>query len=156
MLHQKGNHGPAYYRRYPPAFERFTPVCTTNQLNECSREAIVNAYDNAILYTDAFLAQVIALLKKNDPHFETAMIYMGDHGESLGEQGIYLHGLPYAMAPGTTRSIFPPFFGSVSASKSTNRPSALRTQSVFPMTICSTRCLACWRLKAQPMTRSWI
>ena len=105
VLHQMGNHGPAYFKRYSPEFERFTPVCVTNQLNECTQQEVINAYDNAILYTDAFLAKVIALLKKNDLRFETAMIYIGDHGESLGEYGVYLHGLPYAMAPDNQKHV---------------------------------------------------
>lgn len=105
VLHQMGNHGPAYYKRYPASFERFTPVCKTNQFDECTKEEIGNAYDNALLYTDFFLAQVIKLLKKNSNQFETAMIYMSDHGESLGEYGIYLHGLPYAMAPASQKHI---------------------------------------------------
>lgn len=101
VLHQMGNHGPAYYKRYPAAFERFTPVCRSNQLETCSNEEIGNAYDNAILYTDYFLSKVIELLKRNDPAFETTMFYLSDHGESLGENGLYLHGLPYFMAPDT-------------------------------------------------------
>lgn len=105
VLHQMGNHGPAYFKRYRPPFERFTPVCRTNQLNECTNEEIGNAYDNAILATDSFLAEVIGLLKKNDQRFETAMVYLSDHGESLGEYGIYLHGLPYAMAPDNQKHI---------------------------------------------------
>ena len=98
VLHQMGNHGPAYYKRYPEEFEKFKPVCRTSELGECSREEISNAYDNAILYTDYFLSKVIALLKKY-PQFESAMLYISDHGESLGEGGVYLHGLPYFMAP---------------------------------------------------------
>ncbi|RUM62003.1 MAG: phosphoethanolamine transferase [Sulfurimonas sp.] len=105
VLHQMGNHGPAYYKRYPQAFERFTPVCQTNQLEECSQEEISNAYDNAIMYTDYFLSRVIALLKRYDVERETTMIYMSDHGESLGENGLYLHGLPYFMAPETQTHI---------------------------------------------------
>lgn len=105
VLHQMGNHGPAYYKRYPASFEEFTPVCRTNQFDECTQEEIGNAYDNALLYTDYFLTQVIGLLKKNSPRFETAMLYMGDHGESLGEYNIYLHGLPYAMAPETQKRV---------------------------------------------------
>lgn len=99
VLHQMGNHGPAYYKRYPKAFEKFTPVCETNQVEQCKPEEIGNAYDNAILYTDYFLSKTIAFLKQNDQNFETAMIYMTDHGESLGEKGLYLHGVPYFMAP---------------------------------------------------------
>ena len=99
VLHQMGNHGPAYYKRYPKSFEVFTPVCQTGQLQNCSAEEINNAYDNAILYTDYFLSQTINFLKRNDDTFETAMIYFSDHGESLGERNMYLHGYPYAFAP---------------------------------------------------------
>lgn len=98
VLHQMGNHGPAYYKRYPDAFEVFTPTCRSNQLEACSTEEISNTYDNAVRYTDYFLAQVIQLLKAN-PGFESALFYVSDHGESLGENGVYLHGLPYALAP---------------------------------------------------------
>lgn len=99
VLHQMGNHGPSYYKRYPRAYEHFVPVCRSNQLEKCSVEEINNAYDNAILYTDYFLTQVIQLLEENSAEFETAMFYMSDHGESLGEKGLYLHGLPYLLAP---------------------------------------------------------
>lgn len=105
VLHQMGNHGPAYYKRYPKSFERFKPVCQTGQLENCTREEIGNTYDNAILYTDYFLSKVIALLKQNSEGFETAMVYMSDHGESLGENGLYLHGLPYFMAPDAQKHI---------------------------------------------------
>jgi lipid A ethanolaminephosphotransferase len=105
VLHQMGNHGPAYYRRYPKAFEKFIPTCKTNQLQECTQEEIVNAYDNALLYTDTFLAEVINFLKKYENTHDTALIYMADHGESLGENGVYLHGLPYFMAPDAQKHI---------------------------------------------------
>lgn len=99
VLHQMGNHGPAYYKRYPAAFEHFRPSCRNSDLSQCTREEIVNAYDNALRYTDHFLAQTIDLLKKNSERFETALFYVSDHGESLGEAGTYLHGLPKAIAP---------------------------------------------------------
>lgn len=99
VLHQMGSHGPAYYKRYPEAFRRFTPTCDTNELQECTREEINNAYDNSILYTDYFLSRVIDFLRGNDDRFETAMLYVGDHGESLGEHGLYLHGAPFMLAP---------------------------------------------------------
>jgi len=105
ILHQMGNHGPAYYKRYPKAYEKFTPVCKTNQLEKCTQEEISNAYDNAILYTDDFLTKTIALLKKHNKTHQTAMLYMSDHGESLGENGIYLHGLPYFMAPDAQKHV---------------------------------------------------
>jgi len=99
VLHQKGSHGPTYYLREPAKFKIFTPECGTNLLRECSDEEIVNAYDNTIVYTDYFLSQVIDFLKKNSDKNDTAMIYVSDHGESLGENNIYLHGMPYLIAP---------------------------------------------------------
>ncbi|MBL1320223.1 MAG: phosphoethanolamine--lipid A transferase [Methylophaga sp.] len=105
VLHQMGNHGPAYYKRYPPSFERFTPACKTNQLEQCSQEEINNAYDNAILYTDFFLSKTINLLKKYDSSYEAALVYVSDHGESLGEKGLYLHGLPYMLAPDSQKHV---------------------------------------------------
>ncbi len=99
VLHQMGNHGPAYFKRYPLALEQFSPACRNKDLAQCSREEIVNAYDNAIAYTDRFLGKVIDVLKQNDKNFETALFYFSDHGESLGENGIYLHGMPNAIAP---------------------------------------------------------
>jgi len=99
VLHMKGSHGPAYYKRYPAAFEKFTPVCKSNQLDRCQQAEIVNAYDNTLLYTDHVLAKTIDLLQHNSQRLDTGMLYLSDHGESLGENGIYLHGLPYAMAP---------------------------------------------------------
>jgi len=103
VLHQMGNHGPAYYKRYPPEFEVFKPVCRTSEFSKCTNEEIGNAYDNAIRYTDFFLSKVIALLRHNSVNFNTGMLYISDHGESLGENGIYLHGLPYMMAPKETK-----------------------------------------------------
>jgi lipid A ethanolaminephosphotransferase len=105
VLHQMGNHGPAYYKRYPDEFAVFSPVCSTNELGDCSDVEINNAYDNAILYTDYFLGEVINFLKPYDDSFETAMYYMSDHGESLGENGLYLHGLPYLLAPDTQKNV---------------------------------------------------
>jgi lipid A ethanolaminephosphotransferase len=100
ILHAMGSHGPAYYKRYPEAFEKFVPVCRTNLLEDCTTEEIANTYDNTILYTDYFLSRVIHFLKQHDDTFEAAMLYMSDHGESLGESGMYLHGMPYFIAPG--------------------------------------------------------
>ena len=101
VLHQKGSHGPEYYKRYPDRFERFTPVCSSNLPQDCDRQSIVNAYDNTILYTDYVLDRLIELLEKDArrAHNDTALLYLSDHGESLGENGLYLHGFPYALAP---------------------------------------------------------
>lgn len=98
VLHQLGNHGPAYFKRYPEELRRFRPDCRSSDLGQCSREEIVNAYDNAILETDDFLAKTISMLEQDTSH-DTAMIYVSDHGESLGESNVYLHGYPYAIAP---------------------------------------------------------
>lgn len=98
VLHMLGNHGPAYWRRYPPAFRRFVPDCETLEVSECSPAEIVNAYDNAILYTDHVLADLIRYLGTLAGR-DTALLYISDHGESLGESGIYLHGLPLGIAP---------------------------------------------------------
>ncbi len=98
VLHQIGSHGPSYWLRYPPERELFKPACQTPELTECTADEIVNAYDNTIAYTDFFLAQVIDLLDASD-RVIPAMYYVSDHGESLGEGGLYLHGTPYFMAP---------------------------------------------------------
>jgi lipid A ethanolaminephosphotransferase len=99
VLHVKGSHGPAYYNRYPKEFERFKPACQSNELSSCSQESLLNAYDNTIVYTDHILGETIAMLKRLSPQFATTLLYASDHGESLGERGLYLHGLPYAVAP---------------------------------------------------------
>lgn len=99
LLHQLGNHGPNYFDRYPASFRRFLPECRSNELGQCERQSIVNAYDNALLYTDHVLAGAIAELA-TDTQRDTALIYISDHGESLGEKGLFLHGVPYAIAPG--------------------------------------------------------
>lgn len=100
VLHQLGNHGPSYFKRYADQFRRFVPDCRSADLGSCSRQEIINAYDNAVLSTDDFLAQTIRMLAEDTSH-DTAMIYISDHGESLGEANVYLHGLPYAIAPDT-------------------------------------------------------
>jgi lipid A ethanolaminephosphotransferase len=106
VLHMMGSHGPAYYKRYPPEFERFRPACRDAQFSRCQGAEIVNSYDNTILYTDYVLAKLIALLAARDQQGEpTAMIYVSDHGESLGEGNIYLHGLPYALAPDVQKHV---------------------------------------------------
>jgi lipid A ethanolaminephosphotransferase len=99
VLHMMGNHGPAYFHRYPAQFRKFVPDCATAELRDCSRQEVVNAYDNAILYTDHVLAQLIKALDVESPRLDSAMLYVSDHGESLGEKGLYLHGIPYSIAP---------------------------------------------------------
>ncbi|MXO01947.1 sulfatase-like hydrolase/transferase, partial [Shinella zoogloeoides] len=99
VLHQLGNHGPAYYERYPDAFRKFIPDCRTTELSRCKDAEIVNAYDNAILYTDFILSKIVERLKARTVTLSTGFLYVSDHGESLGENNLYLHGTPYFMAP---------------------------------------------------------
>ncbi len=99
VLHQIGSHGPSYFRRYNDSQRVFKPDCRTSDLPKCSLEEVRNAYDNSILATDAFLASVIKTLEKHGTDLNTAMLYVSDHGESLGENGLFLHGAPYAFAP---------------------------------------------------------
>ncbi len=99
VLHQMGSHGPTYYLRYTDEFRKFTPDCRTAELGNCTDAEIVNSYDNTLLYTDHFLSTVIDKLKARSDKLATGMIYASDHGESLGENGVYLHGAPYLLAP---------------------------------------------------------
>jgi lipid A ethanolaminephosphotransferase len=100
VMHMMGSHGPAYWKRYPAAFETFTPVCRYSVFSRCTNDEIVNAYDNTLLYTDHVLAELARHLEAADASAaDTAMWYVSDHGESLGENNLYLHGMPYAIAP---------------------------------------------------------
>ncbi len=99
VLHQMGSHGPAYYLRYPEEMRKFTPTCDSNQIQDCDHQALVNTYDNSILYTDSMVDNTISLLKSYSDKFNVALVYLSDHGESLGEHGMYLHGAPYVFAP---------------------------------------------------------
>ena len=105
VLHQLGSHGPAYYKRYPAVFKRFTPACESEDLRRCTQAEIVNAYDNSLLYTDFFLGRLVAFLDKAQATHDTAMLYVSDHGESLGENGLYLHGVPQSIAPAVQREV---------------------------------------------------
>lgn len=98
VLHQMGSHGPAYYKRIPAEFKVFKPTCDTNAIQGCSRDSLVNSYDNTLLYTDYVLDSLIKTLKGQTQH-EAGLWYLSDHGESTGESGMYLHGAPYAIAP---------------------------------------------------------
>ncbi len=99
VLHTLGSHGPKYYKRYPDKFSKFEPACKKATPQECTDEEIINAYDNTILYTDHVLSQLISYLKKQKTATASFLLYASDHGESLGENGVYLHGLPYFLAP---------------------------------------------------------
>ncbi|MDB5895784.1 MAG: phosphoethanolamine transferase [Rhodoferax sp.] len=105
VLHQMGGHGPAYYKRVPAEFKRFLPECTSSALQECSNAQVVNSYDNTIAYTDHFLTMAVAWLKTREATSAAAMMYVADHGESLGENNIYLHGMPYNIAPDVQKHV---------------------------------------------------
>lgn len=105
VLHQKGSHGPDYYHRYPQDKEHFKPVCQSNELQQCAQSEVINAYDNSIRYTDFFLSQTIDWLKSKQDRYNTSLVYVSDHGESLGENGMYLHGMPYMIAPAAQKHV---------------------------------------------------
>ena len=98
VMHQIGNHGPAYFERYPEEFAKFLPDCRDADLAQCAPEEVVNAYDNAVAYTDFQIAKTIDFLATL-PDLSTSLVYISDHGESLGEKGLYLHAAPYWIAP---------------------------------------------------------
>jgi lipid A ethanolaminephosphotransferase len=104
VMHQMGSHGPAYSERTPAAYKRFLPECTSSHLPDCSAEQLRNAYDNTIAYTDHVLGSAIGWLKTRSD-YDGALLYVADHGESLGENNIYLHGLPYALAPDVQKHV---------------------------------------------------
>lgn len=105
VLHTIGSHGPTYFNRYPPQFRKFTPTCDTNEIQTCSQEQLVNTYDNTLVYVDYIVDKAINLLKAHQDKFTTSLVYLSDHGESLGDNGVYLHGLPYAIAPDLQKKV---------------------------------------------------
>lgn len=107
VLHQMGSHGPAYFKRTRAGQKPFQPECTRIALAECAREEVVNAYDNTIAATDRFLDQALGWLDRQagPGGQETALLYLSDHGESLGESGLFLHGIPYALAPDEQKKV---------------------------------------------------
>lgn len=104
VLHTIGSHGPTYFERYTPEERLFSPTCDTKEINRCSNEQLANTYDNSIVYLDQLLDKVIARLAAH-PDWKSSMLYVSDHGESLGENGIYLHSTPYAIAPKEQTSV---------------------------------------------------
>ena len=98
-FHLIGSHGPTYYKRYPDAHRQFTPDCPRSDIENCTDEELTNTYDNTIRYTDFVIAEMIAKLKTYEDKYNTALLYVSDHGESLGALGLYLHGTPYKFAP---------------------------------------------------------
>lgn len=98
VLHTSTSHGPQYNTKYPAEFETFTPVCSSVELAHCTQQELINAYDNTIVYTDYLLHNIIEQLQLVTD-FETTLLFVSDHGESLGENGLYMHGVPMAFAP---------------------------------------------------------
>ena len=98
VLHTSTSHGPTYSKKYPKDFETFSPVCNSVELGNCTKEELINAYDNTIVYTDYILHSVIESLKQLEG-YKSTMIFVSDHGESLGEKNLYMHGLPMSIAP---------------------------------------------------------
>ena len=97
VIHGYTNHGPQYNTNYPAEFEVFTPVSNTTEMSKVSQEELFNAYDNSIVYTDWLIHSVISTLKESGRR--GCVLYVSDHGESLGENNLYMHGVPYSMAP---------------------------------------------------------
>jgi glucan phosphoethanolaminetransferase (alkaline phosphatase superfamily) len=87
VLHTQGSHF-IFNDRYPEEFKKFTPTCDNINPRRCKREALVNSYDNTVLYTDFFIAKAIEQLKDKN----AILFYVSDHGQFLGENGIYYHG----------------------------------------------------------------
>jgi len=128
VLHQQGSHGPSYYKRTPKAFKLFLPECDRGNVQDSERQTIINAYDNTIVYTDHVLARLIDLLETQA--YPTAMLYVSDHGESLGEYNIFLHGLPLAIAPSQQTHIPMIFWAS---------PDFLEAKSIDPELLAASR-----------------
>lgn len=125
VLHMSTSHGPTYHTKYPPQFEHFSPVCTSVELAQCTSEELINAYDNTIVYTDYILHRVIEELKEV-PNFKSTLLFVSDHGESLGEHGVYMHGLPLQIAPKEQYEI--PFIVWVSENSRRLKPNKVLSQ----------------------------
>ncbi|MBV8043488.1 phosphoethanolamine transferase EptA [Pluralibacter sp.] len=105
VLHTIGSHGPTYYNRYQPDLRTFTPTCDSNEIQTCTQQQLVNTYDNTIVNVDYVVDKAIKLLQSRQAQFTTSLVYLSDHGESLGENGVYLHGLPWSIAPDTQKHV---------------------------------------------------
>jgi lipid A ethanolaminephosphotransferase len=98
ILHTSTSHGPKYADKYPKEFEVYKPVAKSIEEGEKNVGMLVNAYDNTIRYTDYLLDSLINTLREMTD-WKTAMIFISDHGESLGENKVFMHGLPMKLAP---------------------------------------------------------
>jgi len=93
ILHTIGSHW-YYNSHFTKEFEVFTPITKSRIITQNSPEEIINSYDNTILYTDYFLDKLIGIL--NDKN--ALLIYVSDHGEILGEDGLWLHASDHQAA----------------------------------------------------------
>jgi lipid A ethanolaminephosphotransferase len=98
IIHTGTSHGPTYNKKYPAEFEVFTPVCNTVEMSKADPVELMNAYDNTIVYTDYLVHQAIEALR-SVPQRRGCVMFVSDHGESLGENNLYMHGVPMSMAP---------------------------------------------------------
>ena len=98
VLHTSTSHGPKYANKYPKEFEVYRPVAQNVEEGEKNVGRLVNAYDNTIRYTDYLLDSLITTLRSMS-EWHSAMIFISDHGESLGENKMFMHGLPMKLAP---------------------------------------------------------
>ncbi|MBT2301725.1 phosphoethanolamine--lipid A transferase [Variovorax paradoxus] len=135
VMHQMGSHGPAYYKRSSPDAKRFLPECKSNALAECSHSELLNAYDNSIGYTDRFLGKTIDWLQSQSKNYDTALLYLSDHGESLGEYGLFLHGVPYSFAPEVQKHVpMVTWFGDGISARRKLSPSCMEARLDAPLT----------------------
>lgn len=118
FVYTEGNHFP-YSRDYPQAFAEFTPDDHSRTHLATDVDKLINAYDNAVLYTDAFLAQLIGLLQ----HRRAVLVYASDHGDALGEGGKFIRG--GTMLDQELRRV--PFFVWVSPSYARTNPEIVAT-----------------------------
>lgn len=126
VLHTSTSHGPTYSKKYPSRFETFKPVCNSVELGKCSQKELINAYDNTIVYTDYILSNVIDDLKELK-EYKSTMIFVSDHGESLGEKNLYMHGIPLSIAPKEQYEI--PFIVWVSDNSKQLKPNKMLSQN---------------------------
>ncbi|AZA84760.1 phosphoethanolamine--lipid A transferase EptA [Chryseobacterium lactis] len=126
VLHTSTSHGPTYSKKYPSRFETFKPVCNSVELGNCSQQELINAYDNTIVYTDYLLYRVIEDLKQLKD-YKSTMLFVSDHGESLGEKNLYMHGMPLSIAPKEQYEI--PFIVWVSDSSQQLKPNTTLSQN---------------------------
>jgi lipid A ethanolaminephosphotransferase len=134
VMHQLGGHGPAYHLRSPAPYKLFKPECQSNDLQSCSKASLLNAYDNSIAYTDHFLSSTIDWLKTQQSAYDPAMVYVADHGESLGEGNLYLHGMPYVIAPDVQKHVpWITWMSDAYARRSEVSTNCLRTQARQPI-----------------------